>query len=319
MPDTGSTLTRPDFSVVIPAYNSDSSLTELTERLAQVFSEQMKESYEIIIIDDGSRNRATWSTIQQLAQQPQVTGIRLTRNYGKPGAVVCGLSHARGRWIVTLDDDLQQVPEDIPLLAQQRSHDVVVGAISEKRHSLFVRLSSRAKGWFDRVILGVPCPMSPLKLITADVVQDMLDTATSRPFIPALLCGVTTDIVSVPIRHEHSRMPSSRYSFFKRLSQFSNLLIGNSSLLLRCIGAIGTLAALSGFLFALFTVFRVILGAEVLPGWASLIVINLTFGGLILIALGINGEYLIRILEHSSNRPAYRVRTIVRSTDSQKA
>jgi len=279
----------------------------------------MKESYEIIIIDDGSLNRATWPTIQQLTQRPHVNGIRLTRNYGKPGAVVCGLSHARGRWVVTIDDDLQQLPEDIPALAQQRSHDVVVGAIAAKRHSLSVRWSSRAKRWFDRVSLGVPCPLSPLKLITAEVVQGMLDTATSRPFIPALLCGVTTDIVSVPIRHEHSRMRASRYSFLKRLSQFSNLLIGNSSLLLRVIGAIGTLAALSGFLFALYTVFRVILGAEVLPGWASLIVINLTFGGLILIALGINGEYLIRILEHSSKRPAYRVRTIVRSTASQNS
>ena len=319
MPDKPVPVTGPEFSVIIPAYNSAASLVELCERLERVFSEVMQESYELVIVNDGSSNPATWATIEHIAQRPHVVAINLMRNYGKPGAVICGIAHAAGRWIVTIDDDLQQLPEDIPKLAALRSHDVVVGEIGSKQHSWWIRCSSSIKARFDRVILGVPCPMSPLKLITAQVAQGMLEVSTPRPFIPALLCSVTTDIVSTPIRHQPSKLESSRYSLFKRLSQFSNLLIGNSSLLLRGIGIIGATAAFAGFIFALYTVVRILLGDEIVPGWASLIVINLTFGGLILIALGINGEYLLRILEHSSSRPAYRVRDLLRSEDQSEA
>ena len=313
MPDNADPVVTPIFSVVIPAYNSGDSLVELCDRLERVFSEVMQESYELIIVNDGSSNPVTWPTIERIARRPHVVAINLMRNYGKPGAVMCGIAHAAGRWVVTIDDDLQQLPEDIPKLAALRAHDVVVGEIGVKQHSWWIRFSSRIKARFDRIILGVPCPMSPLKLISAEVAQGMQEISTPRPFIPALLCSVTKDIVSVPIRHKTSRIDSSRYSLFKRFSQFSNLLIGNSSLLLRGIGIIGATAAVAGFIFALYTVSRILLGEEIVPGWASLIIINLTFGGLILIALGINGEYLLRILEHSSSRPAYRVRRLIRS------
>lgn len=315
MSDSTNSVAYPDFSVIIPAYNSDDSLVELCNRLERVFIEVMQTSYELVIVNDGSSNPSTWPTIQRISQRPHVLAINLMRNYGKPGAIMCGIAHASGRWLITIDDDLQQLPEDIPKLAELRSHDVVVGELQARQHSWWIRLSSRIKAQFDRIILGVPCRMSPLKLINADVAQGMLEVSTPRPFIPALLCNVTTDIVSVPVQHESSQAGSSRYSLLKRFSQFSNLLIGNSSLLLRSIGLIGATAAFAGFIFALYTMVRILLGEEIVPGWASLIVINLTFGGLILIALGINGEYLLRTLEHSSNRPAYRVRTLLRRED----
>ncbi len=300
----------PTYSVVIPAYNSSSSLVELADRLHRVFTETIQENYEILFVDDGSSNPATWKKLEELAQRPFITSIRLMRNYGKPGAILCGLSHASGQWIITIDDDLQQLPEDIPLLVKFRAHDVVVGAIQKKKHSLLVQLSSKFKAKFDRLILNVPCPMSPLKLINVSVVNSMLAISTPRPFIPALISSVTTDFVSVPISHEESRLKKSRYSFSRRIGQFSNLLIGNSTLLLRAIGIIGTCTALMGFIFAFYVIIRALLGEQVLPGWSSLIVINLVFGGLLLIALGINGEYLFRILENSSSKPAYQVRTI---------
>ena len=301
--------TTPTYSVVIPAYNSTDSLVELADRLYRVFTEIMCEDFEIIYVDDGSTNSDTWKILKELASRPNIIAIRLMRNYGKPGAIMCGLENATGQWVITIDDDLQQLPEDILLLAKYREHDVVVGAIKKKEHGLLIRLSSRIKAKFDKLILGVPCPMSPLKLIRAEVVRGMLEVATPRPFIPALLSSVTNDFISVPIAHEKSRISNSRYSFFRRFSQFSNLLIGNSTILLRGIGMIGTVAAISGFMFAAYTIIRTLLGAEIMPGWSSLIVINLVFGGLLLIALGINGEYLFRILENSSKKPAYIVRT----------
>ena len=309
------TINKPIYSIVIPAYNSDETLVELVERFEMLFEQHVKESFEIILVDDGSTNPKTWGTLESLAEKSNICAIGLMKNYGKPSAIVCGLSHARGQWVLTIDDDLQQKPEDLLKLIEFRKHDVVVGEFSEKQHSFGVRLSSKIKSRFDSLILRLPCPMSPLKLIKAEVIRGMLDISTPRPFIPALLSGVTQDFVSVPISHYPSQIGKSRYTYWRRLKQFSNLLVGNSSLMLRAIGAIGTLASFTGFIFALYTFMRVLMGQEIVPGWASLVVINLTFGGLILIGLGINGEYLLRILENSSKKPAYVIRRIKNDTD----
>ena len=108
----------PTFSVVIPVYESSDSVVELTARLRSVFEQTIKESFEIILVDDGSISSQTWPTLEGLVREDmRVSAIRLMRNYGKPGAIICGLSRARGKWIITIDDDLQQIPEDIPKLA----------------------------------------------------------------------------------------------------------------------------------------------------------------------------------------------------------
>ncbi len=306
----------PEYSVVVPVYQSSRSLFELVDRLRRVFDLSLSSTFEIILVDDGSTSEETWPTCQRLAhEEPRVIAIRLMRNYGKPGAVLCGLSHARGRWIVTIDDDLQQRPEDIPALAEYREHDVVVADFRGRRHGWLTVLLSRIKGRFDKIILGLPCKMSPLKLFKAEVAQGMLRIRTPYPFIPALMAHTTKDFKAVPVQHEASRHGKSRFTLGRRFRQFSNLLINNSSLLLRWFGGLGFLVACGGFLFALWVLLRKLVGwAPILPGWASLVVINLVFGGLILVALAIVGEYLIRILEGISEKPPYLVRDIIRET-----
>ena len=304
---------RVRYSVVVPVYETDRSVVELVERLRRVFEETLKASYEIILVDDGSRSPMAWPTLRRLAEEvPQVLAIRLTRNYGKPGAVLCGLSHAGGRWIVTIDDDLQQRPEDIPKLVEHQDHDVVVANFTKRNHATITVLTSRIKSYFDRIILGVPCKLSPLKLFKAEIAKGMVQVRTSRPFIPALMTHVTRDFVPVVVEHAPSHHGKSRYTLRQRLKQFSDLLIGNSSLLLRCVGLFGGGAALVGLAFALGVVIRKLSGDPLLPGWASLVIINLIFGGLILIVLAIIGEYLIRILEGSTAKPAFIVREVVR-------
>ncbi len=314
---SGSPSRQPEYSVVVPVYESDSSVVELVRRLQPVFEDQLEASYEVILVDDGSRSLTTWTTCQQLArEEPRVVAIRLMRNYGKPGAVLCGLKHARGRWVITLDDDLQQRPEDIPTLVNYRDHDVVVANFRVRQHGRLTVLASWIKSHFDRIILGLPCKMSPLKLFKAEVAQGMLQIRTPYPFIPALLAHATTDFVSVDVPHEASEHGKSRYTLRRRVRQFSNLLINNSSLLLRWFGGFGFLVAASGFLFAFSVIARKLFGSSPpQPGWTSLIVLNLIFGGLILIALAIVGEYLIRILEGISHKPSYLVREMAGGED----
>ena len=297
----------------MPVYESDRSVVELVSRLRAVFEDELEASYEIILVDDGSDSAASWDTCEQLAREsPCVMAIRLMRNYGKPGAVLCGLEHVRGRWIITIDDDLQQRPEDIPALARHRHHDVVVASFTNRRHAPLTVLASWLKSHFDRIILGLPCRMSPLKLFRAEVARGMLQIRTPRPFIPALMAATTKDFIAVEVQHAASRHGKSRYSLRRRAGQLSNLLINNSSLLLRWLGGFGLFVAAGGFAFALAVIARKLGGASPpVPGWASLVVVNLFFGGLILIALAIVGEYLIRILEGISYKPAFQVRTII--------
>ncbi|MCP4204939.1 MAG: glycosyltransferase family 2 protein [bacterium] len=304
--------TRPKYSVVVPVYKSDRTLVELVKRLRVVFEETLEASYEILLVDDGSDSPETWETCERLARQHVTVGsIQLMRNYGKPGAVLCGLGHARGQWIVTIDDDLQQRPEDIPLLVEHEDHDVVVAHFRNRATSLGSRAASWLKSQFDRAILRLPCRMSPLKLFRSEVAAGMLTMRTSYPFLPALMAHVTDDFVSVPVTHAVSRHGRSRYSWTRRVKQFSNLVISNSSLLLRLLGAVGLIVGSSGLGFAVVILFRKLAGQPIQPGWSSLVVINLVFGGLILIALGLIGEYLLRILEGTSRKPAYFARRVV--------
>ena len=296
-------------SVVVPVYNSSDQLPALCDRLTTSLQCCCEDNYEILLIDDGSSSVETWPTISQLAtQHPAVRGIRLMRNYGKPGAILCGLSEASGQWIITIDDDLQQLPEDLPFLWANREHDVVVAQYDRKVHGPMVKLTSQLKSVFDRKLLGLPCKMTPLKLIRREVAEGMLRFASPRPFIPALISKVTRDVVGVPCTHQSNAVAKSRYNFSRRLSQFLNLLIGNSSFLLRVLAVTGLAAAISGFAFAFFTVMRIVVGDPITPGWASSITVDLVFGGLILLGIGLNGEYLLRILENTNQQPAFIVR-----------
>lgn len=298
----------PTYSVVTPVYNAGPELAELVSRLARVFTDTLKASFEIILIDDGSTRAETRKVLEELAEQDDVSVLFLTRNFGKPGAVMCGLEESRGRWIITIDDDLQQRPEDIPALIEHRDHDLVTAVYRTKRHTWLQIATSRIKRQFDRWILGIDVPLSPLKLISRPVVDGMLQSASNRPFIPALIGEVTNDVVGVELTHEASVYGASRYSFLRRWKQFTNLLFGHSTLLLQAIAWIGFIVMCLSFVLAGVLIFRRLIGVPVAAGWSSIMVATLLIGGLNLGALGITGQYFIRILDIVSRKPAFLVR-----------
>lgn len=301
---------KPTYSVVVPIHNSGPQLEELIHRLTLVFLETIKKSYEIILIDDGSSNPETLALLDRLAKLPEILVVNLTKNFGKPGAIMCGLTQSRGEWIVTIDDDLQQLPEDIPKLIEFQDHALVTATHKKKQHSLVTRFTSYIKQKFDQNILGYKVSLSPLKLIQRHVVDGMLTISTNRPFIPALIRQVTSDIIAIETTHEKTVYHKSRYSLKKRWGQFLNLLIGNSAFMMKAFAIIGfTLAAFS-FTFAIVIITRKILGYQIQAGWASTMVAILFVGGVNLAAIGISGQYFIRILDISSKKPAFIVRTI---------
>jgi dolichol-phosphate mannosyltransferase/undecaprenyl-phosphate 4-deoxy-4-formamido-L-arabinose transferase len=301
----------PVYSVVVPVYNSTDSLIELVDRIEAVFAEQVPDAYEIVMVDDGSPNAGSWACISELAKtHKSVRGIQLMRNFGKPSAILCGMSEARGDYIITMDDDLQHRPEDIPVLLAAREHDVVMGAFRNRQHSSSVRSSSRIKGWFDYKLIGKPRHIanSPFRMLKAEVVKAFSGIRTPYPFIPALIFHVTNDVVNVEIDHDARKFGQTGYSWRKRFGQFLRLLINNSSFLLQLVAGVGSVMALISIVYAAYLVVHTLVLRTSVAGWASLMVVTLFIGGLVLLSLGVIGEYLIRIINGTEQRPAYVMR-----------
>jgi dolichol-phosphate mannosyltransferase/undecaprenyl-phosphate 4-deoxy-4-formamido-L-arabinose transferase len=283
----------------------------MSSRIDRVFKEQVRDSYELIFVNDGSPNPETWPELEKICElNPNVRAIQLSRNFGQSAATLCGFKEAKGKYVVTMDDDLQHRPEDIPALLAERHHDIVIGRLKQKKHNLFKRLSSRVKGDFDRIILGKPrhIQMSSFRCLCRVVVDGILSIYTPYPFIPALMFYVSQDVVNVVVEHQSREEGKTGYSLIKMIRLFSNLIINNSSLLLRFMGYIGvTISAFSLLLAAYFIWKKWALGISVL-GWTSVIVSVLFIGGLILFSIGVVGEYLIRIIQGVERKPTYVIR-----------
>lgn len=302
---------RIEYSVVIPVYNSSDSLPELVAQLTQVFEEEVRATYEIIMIDDASPSPDTWPALERLAKQyPSLVIVQLMRNFGKTGAVLCGFEAARGDYVFTMDDDLQHHPSDIPKFIEKKSHDVVMGVYAQRHHPWFKRLTSRIKAWFDHILIGKPkhLTINPFRLYRADITRSMLAIQTPYPFIPALMFYVTHDIVTVTIQHSDRKYGQSNYTTLKRLQTFSNLLINNSSLLLRTTALLGIIVAALSFGITIYFFVKNLIHNIPVPGWTSLFVAMLGTNGLILFAIGVMGEYLVRIAIGIEKRPPYIAR-----------
>jgi glycosyltransferase involved in cell wall biosynthesis len=299
------------FSIIIPVYKSDKSLIELTERINKVFGSEVKAGFEIIFVDDASPSSKSWTTIQELVMKfAFVKGIQLTRNFGNNAAIICGLSNAAGQYAITMDDDLQHLPEDIPQLIKEKEHDVVVGNFISKKHSLFKRIASRIKGYFDHKLIGKPKSISlgPFKLFNKVIVDAMLQVKTPYPFIPALIFMTTTDVVNVQVNHAERKYGKSNFTLGKMIRLFSNLLINNSSILLKTISYLGIAMSVFSFLFAIYIMFKKLSGGIGVPGWTTITVIIALTSGLILFSVGVIGEYLIRIIRNVEHQQAYFIR-----------
>jgi dolichol-phosphate mannosyltransferase/undecaprenyl-phosphate 4-deoxy-4-formamido-L-arabinose transferase len=298
-----------DVSIVIPVYNAP-DLDALMSRIEDAFRGR-SETFEIICVDDASPGAETWPALQRIAREkPHVRALQLSRNFGQHAATICGMQQAAGNVVITMDDDLQHDPADIPLLLAAADHDIVIGQLQQKKHSFLRRTASRAKSYFDRIILGKPkhVQLSSFRLFSRTVVDGMLSVRTPHPFLPALMFHVSKDVVAVPVRHNGRSGGRSGYTVRKLFRLFSELVINNSSILLRFSAYLGLTFSCLAFVLAIFTIYRKLTHGVALQGWTSLFAALMLIGGLLLFSVGVVGEYLIRIIESSEGRPMYYVR-----------
>jgi hypothetical protein len=224
------------------------------------------------------------------------------------------VSEARGAAIVTMDDDLQHLPEDLPKLAAHAHHDVVIGRFAQRQHPWSVRLFSRIKRWFDRAA-GMPdgLTMSSYLLIRRETAADMCSVRTPDPSIPGLLFHVTRDAINVDVGHEARRYGRSTFTFRRRLRLFAGLAVNSTWVPLQIAAVLGFAAAASSGAFAAYLMARYLFRDTIVPGWTSAMVVALFLGGSILASLGCLGRAVLHLLHAAEGRASCYVRRRVGS------
>ena len=298
-------------SVVIPVYNGAATLPVLMGRL-RVVLQNMALPYEIVLVNDGSRD-SSWAVIESLAHQyPEVIGIDLMRNYGQHNALLCGIRRARHDVIVTMDDDVQQPPEEIPhLLAKlDEGYDVVYGTPHQEQHGFWRNLSSRVtKAALGAATSAAVAPMvSAFRAFRASVKPAFAEYRSPLLSIDVLLTWATTSFASVTVQREPRRAGASNYRFRSLVRHAMNMMTGYSVLPLQVATLIGFLFTLFGFAVLAFVLGRYLISGTTVAGFPFLASIIAIFSGAQLFALGIIGEYLGRMHLRTMERPAYIVR-----------
>jgi glycosyltransferase involved in cell wall biosynthesis len=302
------------YSVVIPVYNSEESLPELVARLTEVLP-SLASAYEIILVNDGSRDHS-WQQIEALAQQyPLVVGIKLIRNFGQHNALLCGIRAAKYEYVITMDDDLQHPPEEISKLITKldEGFDVVYGYPKTGPHDLWRNISSAVTKKTMSFVMGVPniLHIDSFRIFKTDLRRAFEQFNGTNIILDVLLSWGTTNMGYVEVREDARKYGQSNYNFGKLISLALLVLTGYSTFPLRLASGLGfgfTLFGLGVFIY----VIVIYLSQGSLPGFPFLASLITIFGGAQLLTLGIFGEYIASIFNRSIDRPAY---VIDRKTD----
>jgi len=310
--------TERSISVVIPVYNSQDILPALLQRLEPVIS-NLAPTYEVVLVNDGSIDRS-WDVICQLVQEHDwIVGINLMRNYGQHNALLCGIRVAKHEVIVTMDDDLQHPPEEIPKLLDKlaEGNDVVYGTPQTEQHGIWRNIASRITKLSLRSAMGIEIApnVSAFRAIRTKV-RDVANNYQS-PFvsIDVLLTWGTTRFAAVPVSHDSRRVGPSNYTFRMLVIHALNMMTGFSILPLQLATIIGFSFTIFGLMVLAFVIGRYLIEGGSVPGFPFLASIIAIFSGAQMFALGIIGEYLARMHFRMMERPTYLVRETVTNSN----
>ena len=309
----------PRLSVIIPVYNEEEGLNALFDRLYPALDQaasQFMLSYEIIFINDGSKDRSAAILAMQYEKRPDVTRVVLfANNFGQHMAIMAGFEYAHGEYIITLDADLQNPPEEIGKIVRQleRGHDYV-GTIRENRQdSWFRKYASRAMNHLRDKMTRITmtdqgCMMRGYHRRIINLVSQCQEANT---FIPALAYTFANNPIEITVKHEERFAGESKYSLYQLIRLNFDLVTGFSVMPLQIFSIMGMLlAGVSGALFLLILIRRFILGAEV-EGVFTLFALTFFLIGVMLFGLGLLGEYVGRIYQQVRHRPRYMVSAVL--------
>lgn len=297
------------YSVVIPVYNEQENIEAVTERVSAVLDD-LGEPYEILFIDDGSRDRTSELLRSICARNRRVRAVRFTRNFGQEAAVQAGYVFARGTWIMQMDGDLQNPPEEIHKLLAKRDEgvDIVYGVRKGRRDPLFRRAASQLMRWTMQRMLRIELPrdISTFRLMRGSTAKLLAALPERHKFLSALACWVGARYTTVDVQHAPRSAGRTKYNLGKLINHTFDLVVGFSSRPLQLLGMVGLACACLGFVGGAWAILEKIVRGTTL-GWSSIFAAIVTMGGMQLLALSLIGEYVARIFAQTQQRPTFVV------------
>jgi glycosyltransferase involved in cell wall biosynthesis len=298
-------------SVVVPVYRSEATIEPLVERLHASLG-KLERPFELVLVDDGSPD-ASWAELSRLKDRfpGSMRIVRLAVNGGQHNALLCGLALCNGEVVITMDDDLQNPPEEIPALvaAIDQGFDLAIGAYAAKQHTAARNLAGGLIDWVQRRIFRLPrdFQLTSFRAVRRHVVDAAVQMGSSYPYITSMLLANTATYVNVPVRHERRGAGRSGYTLRRSLSLAANLLLGYSSFPAYLVATLCALAFFFAVAWGGWVIYGMLAHGVTVPGWASLAVLISLFNATILLCLAIQSVYLSRL---SRVRSPYRIREL---------
>jgi dolichol-phosphate mannosyltransferase len=297
-------------SVVSPVYESEQVIDELIQKL-RVSLSAITEQFEIILVEDGSLDRS-WGKIEENCRRDsRVKGIKLSRNFGQHYAITAGLDAALGQWIVVMDCDLQDRPEEIIALHRKalEGYDIVLAKRVERRDSFCKRFFSKQFYRFLSYLSGTryDCSIANFGIYHKKVISSVLRMQETIRYFPAMLNWVGFKSIGIPVVHAQRTIGKSAYNFRKQFKLAVDILLAYSDKPLRLIVGLGATISLVAFIFAFIIVYRYIKGDISVLGYASIITAVCFFSGVIVSVLGVVGLYVGKVFEGIKKRPSYLI------------
>lgn len=299
-------------SVVIPCYKSEKTIRNVVEEIDQTFSKQSKYEYELVLVNDSSPD-TTMEVIRSICREKHnVKGINLAKNFGQHSALMAGFRCVKGDYIVCLDDDGQTPASEVFKLLDGLTEtvDVVYASYEEKKHNKFRNFGSKVNSMMLNKFLGKPHDLyiSSYFATKKFVIESMLTYENPYPYVIGLVLQTTNKIINVPVNHRNRIEGNSGYTINKLLSLWLNGFTSFSVKPLRIATVCGFVFAVFGFLYAIYVIINKLLDPTVPTGWSSIIATLFFSNGIILIVLGLIGEYIGRIFISLNNSPQYVIK-----------
>ncbi len=308
-------------TVVIPVYNGAKTIGRLVDKLIAILD---TENLQIVLVNDGSHDNSH-EVCHGLAMEYDslLTYINLSKNFGEHNAVIAGLNYADGDYVVIMDDDFQNPPEEVTRLineAKSKQYDIVYTYYEKKQHNWFRNIGSRFNNWVANFMLDKPKDLylSSFKCLSRFVVKEIIKYKGPFPYIDGLALRCTRNIGKTKVSHDKRIEGRSGYTFRRLARLWLNMFVNFSIMPLRISSLLGLIFSCLGIIMSIYVVIERLLHPDVPIGWPSLIIVVMIFSGVQLLILGLLGEYLGHLLLDSNQTPQFVVREVYKGKQNSE-